>query len=166
MKNRFITISTFLIIIALMYTAYPAQKAPGFALLNNRGEYIYKSKLSGNLIISFWASYCIPCKKEMPILIEIEKKYGKTKNLQLVFINIDDNTNGSARDKADKMLKDLGIDHEYLLDSFQLTIMKYNPGKSVPATYLITHLGDIVFFEVGAHPDTLESLEKAINKLN
>jgi cytochrome c biogenesis protein CcmG/thiol:disulfide interchange protein DsbE len=165
MKNRYLIIASLCIITTFIYPAYAVKKAPGFALMSSSGEYVFKSKLTGNLIISFWASYCIPCKKEMPILVELEKKYGKMKNLKLVFINIDDNTNGSARDKADKMLKDLGIDHEYLLDSFQLTIIKYNPGKSVPATYLINHQGDIVFFEVGAYPDTLERLEKAINQL-
>jgi len=165
MHHRLITIASLLIITAFVCAAHAAQKAPGFALMSNRGEYVFKSKLTGNLIVAFWASYCKPCKKEMPVLIELEKKYGKTKNLKLVFINIDDNTNGSARDKADTMLKDLSIEHEYLLDSFQVTIMKYNPGKSVPATYLVNRKGDIVFYEVGAHPDTLDRLEKAINQL-
>jgi hypothetical protein len=59
----------------------------------------------------------------------------------------------------------LGIEHDYLLDSFQQTILKYNPGKSVPATFLVNKQGVIVFSEVGAHPDTLERLEKAIEKL-
>jgi thiol-disulfide isomerase/thioredoxin len=164
MLNRLIII-LLLIVAASICTAYAAQKAPGFALMNNKGEYVFKSKLAGNLIISFWASYCRPCRKEMPILIELEKKYGKIKNLKLVFINIDDNADISAKDKADRMLQDLDIVHEYLLDSYQITIAKYNPDKIVPATYLVNQKGDIVFCEVGARPDTLERLEKAISQL-
>ena len=141
------------------------KKAPSFALVNNKNKFIFKSHYKGNLIISFWASYCKPCKKEMPVMVELEKKYGKSKNIQLVFINVDDNKGSSAKKKADGMLESLGIKHDYLLDPYQKTIIKYNPKRNVPSTFLVNKKGYIVLTEIGYHENTMEKLEKAISRL-
>lgn len=141
------------------------KKAPGFALINNKGKFAYKSKMKGNLIISFWASYCRPCLKEMPVLIDFEKKYKKSKSLKLVLINVDDNKGKSAQEKAEKALKGIGMKHGFLLDQYHVALKSYNPKRSVPATYLVNKKGMIVFKEIGARKDTLTRLEKAILKL-
>jgi len=141
-------------------------QAPGFALVDNNGKFIYKSRLQGNLIISFWASYCKPCRNEMPHLVEIENKYGKSKDLHLILINIDRNDgSGLAKDKANKMLAEIGINHDYLLDMYQKNVVKYTPEMKVPSTFLVNKKGDIVFQTIGFHEKTLENLEKAIQKL-
>ncbi len=167
MKKK--TISSFSLILFYFLISVTATnaapKAPGFALVNNRGSYVLRSKLKGNLIISFWASYCKPCKKEMPVMVNIEKKYGKLKDLKLIFINVDTNKGKPAKEKADAMLKEIGIKHDYLMDPYQRTVIKYNPEIKVPATFLINKKGYIVFKELGYHKDTMKKLEKAIKKL-
>ncbi len=158
-----------LLVAAVIITAgnlQAAKKAPGFALMNNKGQFTYKSRLKGNLLIAFWASFCAPCKKEMPHLIEFEKKYAKAKNLKLILINVDKNdSSGNAKDKAEKTLKALGIQHDYLMDLYHMALQNYNPKKTVPATFLVNKKGYIVFSETGNKKDTLTRLEKAIKKL-
>ena len=127
---------------------------------------VSKSNLQGNLIISFFASYCLPCKKEIPSLIELEKKYGSDKKLTLVLIATDLNDqDGDSKDKAGKFLKKIGVKHDFLLDIYQIVISKYNPKKNVPATFLVNRAGQIVFSETGIKNDTIVRLEQAIISL-
>ena len=163
-KNRTVILIT---ILALMVgSLHAARKAPGFALMDNRGQFVYKSRLKGNLLISFWASFCAPCKKEMPHLVELEKKYGKIKNMSLILINVDKNdSSGSAKQKADETLKEIGVSHVYLMDLYHMALQNYNPKKTVPATFLVNRHGYIIFAERGNKKNTLTRLERAIKKL-
>lgn len=145
---------------------HAAKKAPGFALRDSKGQFVYKSRLRGNLLIAFWASFCAPCKKEMPHLIKLEKKYAKSKNLKLILINVDKNGKSkSAKLKADQTLKELGISRVYLTDFYQVALEAYNPKVTVPATYLVNKRGYVVFSETGNKKNTLTRLERAIKKL-
>jgi cytochrome c biogenesis protein CcmG, thiol:disulfide interchange protein DsbE len=144
----------------------PVKRAPGFALPDSTGKTVFLSSLKQNLVISFWASYCKPCKTEMPKLVDLEKKYGKLKNLKLVLVNIDINdSDGEAGDKARTFLKSIGIEHDYLLDFYQTAVTKYNPEKRVPATFLVNRQGLIVFEEIGYKESAITALEGAITKL-
>jgi thiol-disulfide isomerase/thioredoxin len=163
LKSMHILIIFFTII--PLFSLSAAEKAPNFALVDNKGQFIFKSKLKGNMIISFWASYCAPCKKEMPDLIKFEQKYGKSKNLLLVLINVDDNGGSPAQNKADATLREIGVEHVYLMDPYQKTLKNYNPKITVPATYLVNKDGFIIFADLGAKKDTIEKLEKAIHEL-
>ena len=165
MKLKFALLLLPVLICIMPGTVPAAQKAPNFALVDNKGQFVFKSKMKGNILISFWASYCVPCKKEIPELIKFMDRYGKTKNLQLVLINVDDNSGTAAQQKAEDTLKSIGVSWSYLLDSYQKTLKNYNPKLNVPSTYLVNSDGYIVFQEVGAHKDTLERLEKAIESL-
>jgi cytochrome c biogenesis protein CcmG, thiol:disulfide interchange protein DsbE len=157
-----------ILFLALTAIGQPAgRKAPGFALNDNSGGMVFLSSLKQNLVISFWASYCKPCKTEMPRIIELEKKYQKSRNLKLVLINIDTNDDkGEAAEKAKSFLKSIGVEHDYLLDFYQTAVVKYNPEKRVPATFLVNRQGLIVFEEIGYKPGTIDALDMAITRLN
>lgn len=161
------TIVTFTIMaLGFMAGTGRAQMAPGFALQDNSGAMVYRSSFKGNLIVSFFASYCKPCKKEMPQIIELEKKYAKDRDITLVFIAVDgSDKDGDARDKAAKFMAEIGVSRSYLVDLYQLVIEKYNPKKVVPATFLVNRAGLIVFQEIGFHEETVARLEKAIQGL-
>lgn len=153
------------VITALMicgsFAAY--KKAPRFALMNTGGSLVKLTSFAGksNVILAFWASYCKPCKKEMPQLAELEKKYGEAKKLKLVLVNID----REGAEKAMPVLKELGIAAECLLDIYQVTAKNYIPDLKIPATFLINRKGDIVFEAVGEDRKNMEMLEKAIQGL-
>jgi len=167
MKPLFKAFVLFLFSLMLGLTDASARVAPGFMLMSNNDYMVSKSHLQGNLIVSFFASYCLPCKKEVPALIELEKKYGVNKKLTLLLIATDLNDqDGEAKDKAGRFLKKIGVKHDFLLDIYQIVISKYNPKRNVPATFLVNRAGRIVFSETGIKDDTIARLEQAILSLN
>jgi cytochrome c biogenesis protein CcmG, thiol:disulfide interchange protein DsbE len=165
MKKSIIVISCLLIAAYVHLSAYGAA-APSFVLENKKGIMINKSEMTGYLVISFFASYCKPCMKEVPALVELEKKYMDGKQISLVLINTDVNDEtGQAREKADKFLKKINVTHDYLLDIYQLTIERYNPLKCVPCTFIVDKYNRIIFSEIGAKDDTIERVEKVLQGL-
>lgn len=164
MKKTLLCTVLILTITSVCFPAY--KKAPGFALPDSTGATVFLSSLKHNLIISFWASYCRPCKTEMPRLVELEKKYAVRKNLKLLLVNIDINDeSGEAKDKARRFLRSAGIEHGFLLDFYHTAVARYNPQKRIPATFLVNRQGIIVFEEIGYQPGTIEALEKIIGQL-
>jgi len=135
-----------------------ARSAPGFALFNTEGKLVTLSSLTKDkpLVISFFASYCVPCKREIPQVLELEKKLpGK---FNLVFINIDK----EGKDKALEFLNGISVRRECLLDIYQQTAKKFIPDLKVPALFLIDKKGSILFEAVGDKNDTIPKLERAI----
>lgn len=166
MRTKLYLIIALLVVAAGVSARSAPRPAPGFALQNNRGDMVFKSSLKGNLLISFFASYCRPCAKELPLLAALEKKYGAQKSMSIVLISADVNdTDGDAKQKADRFLRKAGIERDYLLDMYHVVIEKYNPKKMLPAVFLVNRAGYIVFSEIGAREDTLQRLEEAIRNL-
>ena len=82
---------------------------PDFRLGNNKGEFVTPADIEGKtLLIKFWATWCAPCRHEMPMLMDLQRKHG-AEGLQVVGIALDDVQ--SARDFAEKY----GITYPILL---------------------------------------------------
>ncbi len=65
-------------------------RAPDFKLQNLSGETVTLSSLAGRaVILNFWATWCPPCRREMPLLDQIQKKYGN-KGLTVVGLDVDE----------------------------------------------------------------------------
>ena len=64
--------------------------APDFSLPNVEGDTISLHKMRGKVkLVDFWASWCAPCRKEMPNLVKLYKHY-QTKGLEILGVSIDD----------------------------------------------------------------------------
>ncbi len=163
MKTRFLYIVLAVALVSLSGAPAGAEPAPKFALFNSDGKLVTSSALfkKQNTIVSFWATYCVPCKKEMPQLVELQRKYSDAKKLHLIFINIDK----EGKEKALPVLKELGVSNECLYDIYQLTAKKYIPDLKIPAVFLVDRRGEIVFQAVGESAETMQMLEKAIERL-
>jgi thiol-disulfide isomerase/thioredoxin len=162
--KKILPIIIFLILITINFDVISAtKKAPGIALYNLSDKLITLSTLNkdSNVIISFWAGYCKPCKKEMPQLVELEKKYGEKKKIKLLFVNIDK----EGKEKAQPVLDELKITDECLLDKYQVNAKKYIPDLRIPAVFLVNSKGNIVFEAVGESTENIANLEKAIQQL-
>lgn len=138
-------------------------KAPHFALCDLDGNYVTLSDLlkKNNIIIAFWASYCNPCKVELPQLAALEERYNQSKQIKLIIINID--TEG--KEKALPVLQELSIGALCLLDPYQIVVKKYNPDLTIPATFLVTKKGIIIFKAIGESTENIRNLELEILKL-
>jgi thiol-disulfide isomerase/thioredoxin len=86
-----------------------ATTLPEFSLLNKAGEkQSIKSWPGKSLIVNFWATWCAPCRKEIPLLKEINKSEAKA-GIQVVGIAID------FRDDVLKYADEIGIDYPLLM---------------------------------------------------
>ena len=63
---------------------------PDFQLASNTGESVTPADFSGKtILINFWATWCAPCRQEMPMLIDLQRQYG-SHGLQVIGIALDD----------------------------------------------------------------------------
>ena len=79
------------------------QAAPDFSLASLDGKTLKLSDFRGKaVLLNFWATWCEPCKIEMPWFVELQKKYGP-QGLQIVGVAMDDSGNQEIADFAKKM---------------------------------------------------------------
>ena len=68
----------------------PGHDAPDFVLTDLQGNTVKLSDLRGKaVVLNFWATWCPPCKEEIPWLVDLQKRYG-SQGLQIVGISMDD----------------------------------------------------------------------------
>src|SRR4051812_37706564 len=80
------------------------ERAPVFALEDLKGNTVELAALQGKVVfVDFWAHWCGPCKKELPVLEKLSQRYG-SKNVVFLAINVD-----SKKADALAFLKDAGI---------------------------------------------------------
>lgn len=134
-------------------------KAPNFTLKSHSGKNIKLSELRGEVVmLNFWASWCGPCRKEMPLLEKIHKKY-KRLGFTLLGINVEENT----RD-AKNYLKDVKVTFPILFDRTQKTSKLYDV-RAMPTTVLIDRNGNKRFLHKGYKPGYENDYKKQIKKL-
>jgi len=154
--NFRVTLISFL----LLFSSLSTQEAPSsFVLIQEKNrepiffeEYVKKKPL----IVNFWATYCVPCKKEMPELQELAKE---SPNVQLLFINID---SAKEKDKIKSFLLEANITETVLLDIYQVAAKAYLPSLEVPATFLIGSDGKIKYKSIGYTDKTIKTLRQRI----
>lgn len=119
----------------------PGQPAPEITLLNPAGERVTLSSLKGKLVLlDFWASWCMPCRKENPNVVKLYNRF-KDKGFTVYSVSLDNN-----REAWLKAIKDDGLTWTHVSDllgwNTPLTA-QYN-FNSIPTTYLIDRQGNIL----------------------
>lgn len=124
-------------------SALAADAAPDFTLKSSTGENVRLAEQRGQVVmLNFWASWCGPCRQEMPLLDGISKKYGKM-GFVLYGVNVEeDNT------AAKKMLKDLGVSFPILFDTESKLSGLYNV-EAMPTSVIIDKKGNIRYIDRG-----------------
>lgn len=133
-------------------------KAPDFKLKDLLGKNVSLSDLKGkDVYVNFWASWCPPCKAEMP---DIEKLYQESKKTNLVILGIN---LGEDSNTVKNFIKKNNYHFNILLDSDQSIGIKYNI-TAIPASFFIDKNGNIVNTKVGEM--TIDEMKDYINKLD
>jgi peroxiredoxin len=110
------------------------------------------------ILLDFWATWCVPCKAEIPGFIDLQKKYG-ARGLQVIGISVDDPA-GTAKKYAD----DMKMNYPVLLAEGSEEILKaYDPIPSIPVSVVIGRDGSICSKHVGIAP--MDVFEKEIASL-
>jgi peroxiredoxin len=120
--------------------------APDFALKSSSGENLRLSEYRGNVVmINFWATWCGPCRQEMPLLDELYTRYERV-GFSLLGVNIDDDPR-----RAMQMIEELGVSFPVLFDS-RKEVSKLYEVEAMPATVLVDREGNVRFVHHGYKP--------------
>ena len=122
------------------------QPAPDFALKSSTGENMRLSEYRGDVVmINFWATWCGPCRQEMPLLDELYSRYQRV-GFNLLGVNIDDDS-GRAMD----MIEDLGVNFPVLFDARKEVSELYDV-SAMPVTVIVDREGTVRYVHHGYKP--------------
>ncbi len=126
-------------------------RAPAFSLNTTSGSSVSLGQLAGRpLVINFWATYCPPCRAEMPTLQRVMRSQTSA---QLVLVD-----EGDGSDAAVNFLRGLGIDQGSLLDSDLSVGHKYG-AIALPTTVFVNADGSIAGRQVGQLDESVLAAE-------
>ena len=113
--------------------------APGFTLSGRGGKNIDLSQFKGQVVmINFWASWCGPCREEMPLLEDIYKKY-KPMGFTMLAVNVEPNTKDADAWLA-KLKKPVTFPIAYDVDS---KVSKLYKVETMPSTVIVDRKGNV-----------------------
>ena len=127
-------------------TALDGKEAPDFALKSLGGENMRLSEYRGEVVmINFWATWCGPCRQEMPLLDELYNRYQRV-GFQLLGVNIDDDPR-----RAMEMAESLGISFPVLFDDRKQVSELYRV-EAMPVTVILDRQGVVRYTHYGYKP--------------
>lgn len=124
-----------------------SQKAPDFKVYDQDGQEVRLSDFLGKpVVLNFWASWCGPCKSEMPDFNEV---YKSIENDEVIFMMVD-LTDGKRETKEDgqKFIEENGYEFPVYYDLDQDAAYTYGI-SSIPTTIFINAEGNLVTYQKG-----------------
>ncbi|MCU7811983.1 MAG: TlpA family protein disulfide reductase [Candidatus Thiodiazotropha sp. (ex Notomyrtea botanica)] len=133
--------------------------APDFTLKSRSGENIKLSELRGQVVmINFWASWCGPCRQEMPILDQLYQRY-EPMGFTLLGVNVEEDSAA-----AEKVLREIPVSFPVLYDSKNQVSENYQV-RAMPSTFLIDRDGKVRYLHKGYKPGYEEDYQQQVREL-
>jgi peroxiredoxin len=137
----------------------PTAPAPDFTLRTLDGQKLRLGEQRGRVVlVNFWATWCGPCRQEMPHLNKLYEKY-KSSGFVLLGVNVDDDTRQAAG-VADK----LGVKYPVLPDADKRVSRQYDL-SAMPSTVLIDRDGKVRYLHRGYQSGYEDTYDKQIREL-
>ncbi|MEW6131462.1 MAG: TlpA disulfide reductase family protein [Acidobacteriota bacterium] len=134
------------------------QAAPAFAMKNLAGEEIRLADLQDKVVIlNFWATWCGPCRSEIPAFIKLQEAY-KERGVEVIGVSLDD----EDAEYVGKVAAGFGINYQVLMGTREVA-EAYGPIQAIPMTVIIDRAGNVYSRHLGVMSfNNLEEKIKAI----
>lgn len=114
-------------------------QAPDFELVSLDGSKVKLSDFKGKaVVLNFWATWCAPCKVEMPWFVDLQKHYG-SEGLTILGVAMDD----SDPQKIAQFASEMGVNYPVLIGTNKVS-EQYGDVEYLPTTFYINRQGKIV----------------------
>ena len=134
-------------------------KAPGFTLKSRSGQNLRLSDFRGQVVLlNFWASWCGPCRQEMPLLEGLHKRYSKL-GFTVMGVNVDTDPT-----KANNYLRDITVTFPIVYDLTNAVSKTFNV-NAMPTTVIIDRNGNMRFMHQGYQPGYEREYKKEVVQL-
>ena len=144
---------------SLASSTLEGQSAPDFVLKSSAGNNLRLSEYRGDVVmINFWATWCGPCRQEMPLLDDLYGRYQRV-GFTLLGVNIDDDSR-----RAMKMIEELGVKFPVLFDESK-EVSKLYAVDAMPVTILVDREGTVRHVHHGYKPGYEEKYLTEIRSL-
>jgi thiol-disulfide isomerase/thioredoxin len=111
------------------------------------------------LVLDFWATYCPPCRDEVPHLIDLQRRYG-AQGLHVVGLNVGGDED---RPKVPAFIEEFGIQYALGYPDAQMSELFFADNSAIPQTYVYDRQGRLLKKFVGFDRDTMPAeLERAV----
>jgi peroxiredoxin len=152
----------FIIVLLLGLATAAGQSQPKLSLKDVDGKTQTLSDYRGKIVVlNFWATWCVPCKEEMPFFVEAQKKYGQ-RNVVILAASLDDDR---TKKYVRKFVQAYKMDFTVLLDATAESMKQFGLGETLPSTIFLDAQGSIAGkIEGQAHKkDLLNRIEKLLS---
>ena len=134
-------------------------RQPEIGLRDRSGNTIDLASLKGKVVlVDFWASWCAPCKQEMPVLERLHQKYKKD-GLVIVAVSVDKDASNIA-----DFLKQVRVTFPIVHDQDHSVADRFKPPR-MPSSYIVDRKGIVRHVHGGFRPDDAAALEAEIKAL-
>ncbi|GIU82684.1 MAG: TlpA family protein disulfide reductase [Acidobacteria bacterium] len=119
----------------------------------------YKGKV---VLVNLWATWCGPCRDEMPHLAELQEKY-KGKGFEVIGLNVEEeDTEAKVRNFASQM--QINYTLGWIDDQTQREFLKISRFDGIPQSFLINRKGQIAGVFIGGGPKTIVEMKDVVRK--
>lgn len=140
-------------------TVKPSEEAPDFTLKTLEGSNLRLEEYRGQvLLINFWASWCGPCRQEMPILDRLHQRYEDT-GFAVWGVNVEGETA-----PAQKIVDKTNVTFPVLIDEGQLVSQLYEL-EAMPSTVVVDRDGVVRYVHRGYKPGDEAKYVEVVKKL-
>lgn len=116
------------------------------------------------LLLNLWATWCGPCKEEMPKLVEMQNKYGD-KGFEVIGLNTNDD--GDTPEKIEKFAKEQGLNYTlvYAPTQMQADITNFTQNGGIPQSLLVDREGNLRGVFLGGSESEIRKMQNTVAKV-